>query len=40
MAYNHNGTELLKSSTNKKAATKEANEYMWATGNAAYIEKV
>lgn len=38
MAYNHNGTELMKEPAYKTVASKEAKVYSQATGNAAYVE--
>ena len=40
MAYNHNGIELLKEATTKAKAEREAREYRYATGNAAYAEQL
>ena len=38
MAYNHNGTELMRSPGTQAAADKEAKEYRAATGNTAYVD--
>lgn len=40
MAYNHNGTELMKEPGTKAEAQKEMREYKKQTGNRAYIELV
>lgn len=40
MAYNHNGTELMKKPGTKAEAQKEMREYKKQTGNKAYIDLV
>lgn len=40
MAYNHNGTPLLKKPASKTAAEAEAVAYRYETGNPAYVEPV
>jgi len=38
MAYNHNGTALIKKATTYAQALKESKEYSFATGNKSYVE--
>lgn len=39
MAYNHNGTALMKEPGSKRAANKELREYTQATGNAGSVDE-
>jgi hypothetical protein len=38
MAYNHNGTPLMKQPTTKAKATEELRKYQFATGNGGYVD--
>jgi hypothetical protein len=40
MAYNHNGTKLMKKPASKLAAEVELREYKKQTGNDGYVEEV
>tara|TARA_Y100000310_G_scaffold344616_1_gene458334 strand:- start:7047 stop:7592 length:546 start_codon:yes stop_codon:yes gene_type:complete len=40
MAYNHNGTKLMRQPGTKQEAEREARDYSSATGNGAYVDRV